>query len=101
MDKRVLLRDYMDRKIQAVITDFEKVELIGVLIITGDEILVVRYKDEHTEWIDSSDDRIANYFDGLYELPLDMVDAFSEFEGSSYDCESYISELKKKGQQDE
>ena len=96
MDKRVLLRDYMDRKIQAVITDFEKVELIGVLIITSDEILVVRYKDGHTEWLDSSDNRRANYFDGLYELPLDMVDAFSEFEGSSYDCESYISELKER-----
>lgn len=87
MDKMVYIRDYNDTKKAVTINSFEDVEKITVSIQSGDEILTVYYKDLSTVDFDSSDCRLMNFFDGEYELPLDKIDDFSAFDGSSYDCE--------------
>lgn len=86
MDKKVFIRDYTDHKTEVAIKDFEKVLRLDVEIITGDEVLTVTYKDGAKISFDSCDRRISDYYDANYELPLDKVDEFSNFDGSSYHC---------------
>ena len=86
MDKMVCIRDYNRTRKVITINNFENVEKITVAIQSGDEILTAYYKDSSTVDFDSSDCRMMSFFDGEYELPLDEIDEFSAFEGSSYDC---------------
>lgn len=93
MDKKIILRDYSDLRKEFTIKDFENVKSIYISIISGDEVAEIVYKDGKFVNYDSSDERIMNYYDTCYELPLDLIDEFSAFEGDSYECERYIDEL--------
>lgn len=65
-----------------------------VEIITGDEILTVIYKDDTpAATYDSSNCRQQDIFDTIYELPIALIDCFSRFEGSPYQCYEYIERL--------
>lgn len=95
MDKKIVLRDYTDDRKEFIIPDFENVESIEITILSGDEIADITYKDGKEISFDSSDDRIIAYNDDYYELPLEFIDEFSNFEGSSYRCSDYIARLKE------
>ena len=96
MNKTIYIRDYESNKVKVEVPDWEDVESIDVTVLTGDEILDVYYSyydDNVSLTFDSSYDRLHDFYDGGYELPLELVDKFSEFEGSSYDCMEYIKGL--------
>lgn len=67
---------------------------IWVEIITGDEVVTIWYNDGTYKTFDSSTLRVRNYADITYELPLGLVDVFSNFEGTPYDCWEKIEWLK-------
>ena len=97
MDKRIILRDYKDNKKEFIIKDFENVEDIFIDIISGDEVAYICYKDNTEIEFDSSEDRIMNFYDYQYQLPLELIDMFSDFNGSSYNCKTYIEKLTEEG----
>ena len=68
----------------------EDVKRIKIEIQNGDEILNVIYSDYSTKSFDSSNCRITSYYDGEYTLPLNKVDEFSDFTGSSYNAQRYF-----------
>lgn len=90
MDKQIYIRNYLDQKKSIIVRDFENVVDLTVSIISGDEVLTVTYADGHSEKFDSSDDRIMDFFDGCYTVPLNRVDEFSNFKGDSYDCMDFF-----------
>ena len=92
MDKEIYIRDYARKKKKVIIPQFENVKRISVQILSGDEILNVVYSDCSTKRFDSCDCRTADYYDGEYNLPLNKVDEFSNFGGSSYDCSGLFDE---------
>lgn len=94
MHKTVTIRDYGTKRTKVVIKDFENVSSIFVCVISGDEVLYVIYKDGHIERFDSSNDRITDYYDGGYNVPLDKLDAFS-------DCDKAFINLCRFGLGDE
>lgn len=86
MDKEIILKDYAGEKHKYVINNFENVEVIGICIITGDEICTIRYEDDTEVEFDSGiSTRLLNFYDGSYFIAPDKVDEFSSAEGSSYD----------------
>lgn len=87
MNKEIYIRDYSDKKVPITIPNFEDVIKIIVEIISGDEVLTVLYRDYSTKKFDSSGCRMQNFYDDEYELPLDKIDEFSDFVGTSYDCD--------------
>lgn len=96
MDKIVRLRNYNDHKIEVSIPNWEDVRNIIVITLSGDELLYVSYNGHESMLYDSDeDDRMTDYFDGVYDLPINLIDKFSEFEGSSYECMEYIKRLSK------
>ena len=97
MNKIVYLRNYVDEKIERSIPNWEDVKHIIVVMLSGDETLEVTYYNHEPSVFDSDedDDRIGDWYDGAYLLPIELVDKFSEFEGSAYDCMEYIMELSK------
>lgn len=96
MNKIVYLRNYRDEKIKINIPNWEDIKHIIVVVLSGDERLEVTYYNHEPGVFDSDDDnRMADYYDGAYLLPIELVDKFSEFEGDSYDCMEYIMGLSK------
>lgn len=86
MDKKVCVRDYTNQKKEIVIRNFEDVEKIVVAVFSGDEVLNITYKNDNSMTsLYNSDDRMTSYYDGSYNLPLEYIDLFSNFNGSSYD----------------
>lgn len=77
MHKTATIRNYNADTTEVVIEEFENVSAIFVCVISGDEVLNVIYKDGRTERFDSSNDRITDYYDGGYNVPLDKLDEFS------------------------
>lgn len=94
MDKIVDIRDYEGKKKNITIKNFEQVKSISVTILSGDEVLDVTYEDKHTDSFDASDSRVISYFDVVYDLPLHLIDEFSQFQGDTYDCARHIRKLK-------
>lgn len=97
MNKIVYLRNYADKKTKISIPNWEDVKHIIVVVLTGDETLEITYYNHEPGVFDSDDDgdRMVEYYDGAYLLPIELVDKFSEFEGSSYSCMDYIMGLSK------
>lgn len=95
MDKKIVLRDYADSRKEFIIEDFENVETIFIQILSGDEVATISYKNGNEICFDSSNERLMDFNDGCYHLPLRLIDEFSNFEGSSYDCIDYIDRLKR------
>lgn len=96
MNKTIYIRDFASNKVKVEVPDWEDVKSIYVTVLSGDEILDVYYdyhNDNTSITFDSSDDRLHDFYDGGYWLPLELVDKFSEFDGDSYDCMEYIKGL--------
>lgn len=93
MYKQLTLRDFRGEKSDFIIEDFENVKDIDIVILSGDETATVHYFNGEKEEFDSSECRLVDYYDCSYELPLNIIDEFSSFEGSSYECERYIRKL--------
>jgi hypothetical protein len=64
---KVSIMDY-DGEQTNVKLDIDKVERIVVEIVTGDEILQVYYQDGTCSYFESSDCRMADYYDYSYTL---------------------------------
>ena len=78
MDKQIVLRDFRCTPVKITIKDFDNVSKITCKVLSGDEVLVVEYKDGTKAVFDSSTDRFIDYFDGEVDIPLDKVDAISK-----------------------
>lgn len=95
MSQVISIRDFAGNKSNITLTNWLNVKRIFVEIVTGDEILTVIYKDDTpADTFDSSTSRGYSYPDVVYELPLGLVDVFSNFEGTPYDCWEKIEWLK-------
>jgi hypothetical protein len=90
MTKTIYIRDYEDDRKAVNIENFEDVIYCRVKISSGDEVLTVIYKDGNEMEFDSSTTRFENYYDDEYKIPLNKLDDFSNFIGSSYSCERMI-----------
>lgn len=73
MKKTIEIMDWQGKK-TAVDIDMDEVGAINLNIVSGDEILLVVYKDYTTKRFDSSRDRRMDYDDGSYVV-------FNEAEG--------------------
>lgn len=54
----------------------KEILLITVKEVSGDEVLVVRYKDGTRKCFDSSDSRIMSFDDGEYDIIGDNITKF-------------------------
>lgn len=54
----------------------KEILLITVKEVSGDEVLVVRYKDGTRKCFDSSDSRIMSFDDGEYDVTGDNITKF-------------------------
>lgn len=65
----------------------EDVLSVFIIVLSGDEIATVLFEDGHEEKFDSSEDRIADFYDGSYCLyqkgSINRLDKFLG-RGSSY-----------------
>lgn len=84
MKREIMLVDYKGTRQSFTIDNFEDVLIVEIRIISGDEIARIIYKDKKVVEFDSSDCRIMGYSDGIYILPLERLDEFNAYEGSSY-----------------
>lgn len=65
MEKAIEIMDWQGTK-TTVKVDMDKVAAINLEVVSGDEILVVVYKDYTIEKFDSSYDRRMDFSDGSY-----------------------------------
>lgn len=97
MERKIIIRDYLDTKKEINISNFEKVLKITCTVLSGDEILMILYDDLSEEVFDSSNDRSADFFDSLNDIyiknKLDLIDAFN-IRKSSYDEINVIKPFK-------
>ena len=77
--------DYKDERIKVDIGDIENIDYIDVDVLSGDEVITVWYKDGTYKDLDSSQCRLADYYDGDYEVPSEQIEKWSNMPGSSYD----------------
>lgn len=68
MTKYIQIMDYKGKKTRAEIKDFGNVACIFIEVISGDEVMIVIYDSGEIETFDSSDDRGADFYDGMYAL---------------------------------
>ena len=85
MDKKITLVDYKDRRVDFTIKDFEKVFMIEIEVISGDEVAKIIYNDKRVVYFDSCENRIMSFNDGSYMLPLERLDEFNNCKCDSYD----------------
>ena len=64
----IKILDYKDRVKEVDVGELKDIRKMVVEVVTGDEILIVVYKDNTTKIFDSSDDRTRDYYDGDYVL---------------------------------
>lgn len=62
------LIDWKDEKHPVDIGDLDNIEEMFIKVVTGDEILHVLYKDGTDKFFDSSEDRMADFDDGIYPI---------------------------------
>lgn len=62
------LLDYEGKTKEFEIGKMEDIAVIGIDVITGDEVAKVVYKDYTTGEFDSGTHRLADYFDDSYEI---------------------------------
>lgn len=68
MAKCIKIMNYDGKKRTAVIDDFENVSCIIIGILSGDEVMSVIYKSGKMVVYDSTNDRLADFNDGVYPL---------------------------------
>lgn len=64
----IKILDYKSRANEVNVGELKDIRKMTVEVITGDEILIVAYKDGSYKRFDSSDDRTRDFYDGDYEL---------------------------------
>lgn len=62
------LIDWKDEKHPVDIGDLDNIDAMFIKVVTGDEILHVLYKDDTDKFFDSSEDRMADFDDGIYPI---------------------------------
>lgn len=64
----VKLLDYRGESVEVDIGDFDNVARMTMVVVSGDEVLNVIYKDYNVKIFDSCDTRRENYYDTEYEV---------------------------------
>ena len=77
MEKKVRIFDYKDTPMEITIKDFENVKEFIFEIISGDGILTVIYNDDSLERFDSSNNRLMNFYDGLWVVSPKDIDVLN------------------------
>lgn len=90
MDKIVMIRDWSGRRKKVKITNLEQVQEIWCEVISGDEVLTVDYLNGDRVIFDASKDRILDFFDTRYRIPLENLDLFSN-QTDSYEAAEVIA----------
>lgn len=76
------IMDYAHREYYALDVPLDDVESVMVRIISGDELLRVKFKDGDERFLDVSeinnDHRIMGFYDGEYEVPNEDLIKWNE-----------------------
>ena len=68
--------DYDDKKIPICLKDgytMDDIRFIGVIVLTGDEIIEIHYNDHTCQLVDCGTNRICDYYDNSYVVePADI-----------------------------
>jgi hypothetical protein len=82
---KIKLLDFADNEVIVDVGDIETIKKMDIAVISGDEILIVSYKDDTEKQFDSCDTRIWDFYDGRYTL-------YSEDEGVNLlDDEKFVN----------
>ena len=79
--------DYDDKKIYITLQDghsLDDIRCIGVIVLTGDEIIEIHYNDYTCQRVDCGTGRIRDYYDGSYIVEPADISKWLERK-SSYD----------------
>lgn len=74
---KVIIRDFEGTPTTVTIT--KEVAAARILVLTGDEILKVKYTDGTDESFDSSDCRNTDFYDDEYEVTLEDGKDFGRY----------------------
>lgn len=88
--KEIWMRDYTRTRKKFKISNWNDVSSLHINIISGNEVMIVTYKDGKKVTIDSSPGRFVDVLQESYELPLERVDEFSNFVGDVYNLARII-----------
>ena len=89
------MRDSCGIRSKITLKDYLSIADIWVDIIDGNEMLTVFYKDNRLlEVYNPFCNCITDVAEYTYQLPLGLIDIFSDFEGTSYECRNKIEWLK-------
>lgn len=99
MNKRLVLVDWDGNEKEFDIPDFENVLSITIKVLTGDEVAGVCYKNGDIKVFDSSDDRLTDYLDCLYQIPLNKNEEFNNLQDSSYTRAEIANSLWERSEQ--
>lgn len=80
--------DYKNQAKDIKLPDKE-IHMISVIVLSGDEIVTVRFADGSFEKHDSSDCRIESYFDGSYDVTGDKIKDWMNYKPSGKRICSY------------
>ena len=86
---KITLYDFEPSTKEFEIGELEDIVSIEIMILSGDELACVTYKDRTVSWFDSSEDRFTDYYDGGYTIydiadGTNIIDAWKERK-DSYD----------------
>lgn len=91
MTKDIVLVDYKGERYNYQIENFEKVVSIRVIILSGDEVVEIKYKNGNTATFDCGVGRLIGFFDGFYFVPKEKIDDWSNTEGDAYTRQKLFS----------
>jgi len=74
----IRILDYAGESTQVDIGDLSTINHIDLDVITGDEILIVEYKNGEIKTFDSASDRCADYFDNSYTVYSNSIDLLKD-----------------------
>lgn len=79
MEKEIILFDYTKQSHRFIIKNFQNAVAILILIVSGDEIANVLYKNGANVIFDSNEqeNRTIDFLDTMYFLPLKDIDDFN------------------------
>ena len=96
MIKNITIYDYAGNPTNISIENFEDVIRIDCIMLTGDEVLKVSYKNGDQKIFDSCPNgRVMDVYDGEARVPLNQVDKISEIE-HPLDLLEYLWDLNQK-----
>ena len=87
MTKNIVLVDYKGDRYNYQIENFEEVDSIQVTVISGDEVVEVRYENGNTVIFDCGEGRLIDFYDGSYIVPKKKIETWSNTKGDAYDRE--------------